>query len=132
MKSKSLIILRVVTFCILFMVVTNIWGSEDTSVVNRIANLEMQVSDLNSRVLQLEKKLEDCTTQHKSVIQTVPAGKDAWRKLKKKMSKEQVKKLLGEPDKIDRFSNFEVWNYKEHSTVEFNDDGYVKGWHEPE
>lgn len=132
MKSESLIILRVATFYILLMVVTNIWGSEDKSVVKRIANLEMQVLNLNSRVLQLEKKLEDCTTQHKSVIQTVPARKDAWRKLKKKMSKEQVKKLLGEPDKIDRFSSFEVWNYKEHSKVEFDDDGYVTGWHEPE
>jgi hypothetical protein len=129
---KSLIVRRVVSFCILFIVVTNIWGSEDESVVKRIANLEMQVADLNSRVLQLEKKLEDCTTQHESVIQNVPAGKDTWRKLKKKMSKEQVIKLLGEPAKIDNFGSFEVWNYDNYSKVQFDDNGYVTGWHEPE
>jgi hypothetical protein len=132
MKSKSLTAFGLITFCMLFTVATNTCGEGNDSVVKRIGNLEMQVSDLNSRVLELEKKLENCTTKNQPVIQTVPAGKDAWRKLNKKMSKEQVKTLLGEPDKIDNFGNFEVWNYNDYSKVQFNDNGYVTGWHEPD
>lgn len=132
MKSKTLAVFRTITFCMLFMVLTNTWGEDNKSVVKRIENLEMQVSDLNSRVLQLEKKLENSTTKNQTVIQTIPAGKEEWRKLAKKMNKEQVKTLLGEPYKIDNFGSFEVWNYNDYSKVQFNDNGYVTGWHEPD
>lgn len=131
MKSNSLTAFGLITFCMLFMVATNTCGEDKESYIKRIGNLEIQVSDLNSRVLKLEKKLENCTTKNQSVLQTIPAGKDAWRKLNKKMSKEQVKTLLGEPDKIDNFGHFEIWNYNDYSKVQFNENGYVTGWHEP-
>lgn len=132
MRKISISVFRVLTYFVLFIVVTNVLGSEDKPVEKRIANLEMQVSDLNSRILQLEKQLSDCANVNTPSIQNVPADKAAWRKLKKDMSKDQVKQLLGEPVTIHRFDSFEVWNYNKYSNVQFDDDGNVTGWREPE
>lgn len=106
-------------------------GAQDKTLAERVSNLEMQVSDLNSRVLQLEKQLSTKSTGGREINQNIPAGKTAWRTLQKGMTKDQVRKILGEPIDIDMYSSFEVWHYKESSHVQFDASGYVDGWNEP-
>jgi len=69
-------------------------------------------------------------TAHTSEQRTSPT-KDAtqWRKLQRQMSKDDVRKLLGEPDRISvsRFS--ESWYYVGGS-VAFNSKGHVDMWSE--
>jgi outer membrane protein assembly factor BamE (lipoprotein component of BamABCDE complex) len=61
-----------------------------------------------------------------------PAAKDKsqWRKLQRHMSRDDVKKLLGEPDRVSvsRFS--ESWYYLSGS-VTFDGKGHVDFWSEP-
>lgn len=53
----------------------------------------------------------------------------SWRQLKKSMSEEQVRALLGEPSKVDG-GTFAFWHYKSGGTVTFYNDR-VDAWTEP-
>lgn len=63
---------------------------------------------------------------------SMPAGKDLsqWRKLKRRMSKDDVKKLLGEPERVSVSRFFESWYYGAGS-VTFDGKGKVDFWSEP-
>jgi hypothetical protein len=56
-----------------------------------------------------------------------------WRNLKKGMTKDEVRTLLGEPGKVDVYLSFEVWHYDYPSrgSVHFSKDGKVESWSEP-
>lgn len=96
----------------------------------RVANLEMQVSDLQARVMSLEKQISTRATSVQSK-QNIPAGKTSWRSLQKGMSKDDVRRIMGEPKKIEVYSGFEYWYYGVFAKVEFDDSGLVTGWTEP-
>ena len=53
----------------------------------------------------------------------------SWRQLKKNMSEEQVRALLGEPAKVDG-GTFAFWHYRSGGTVTFYNDR-VDSWTEP-
>ncbi len=53
----------------------------------------------------------------------------SWRQLKKNMSEEQVRALLGEPAKIDG-GTFAFWHYKNGGAVTFYNDR-LDSWTEP-
>lgn len=53
-----------------------------------------------------------------------------WRKLRRKMSKDDVKKLLGEPDRVSVSRFFESW-YLGGGSVTFDGKGHVDFWSEP-
>lgn len=57
-------------------------------------------------------------------------SKSSWRLIKKGMTKNQIKKLLGEPDRIDNFVTLETWSYGYSGNVTFDDEGVI-GWNEP-
>ena len=62
--------------------------------------------------------------------------KENWRALKKGMRKEEVRCVLGEPDRINTYWGFsEEWQYGPLGTgaeVRFPDgEGTVNGWNEP-
>jgi outer membrane protein assembly factor BamE (lipoprotein component of BamABCDE complex) len=61
-----------------------------------------------------------------------PSAKDKsqWRKLQRHMSRDDVKKLLGEPDRISVSRFFESWYYSSGS-VTFDGKGHVDFWSEP-
>lgn len=128
MKFNPFIALGVAAFCIVAFTGTQILGSQGKPIEDRVANLEIQVSDLTSRVIQLEKQLASSSAPATSVV---PVGKAAWRKLQKSMTKSQVRALLGEPENITAFGTFEVWRYKSRSEVQFDSNGSVEGWREP-
>ena len=52
-----------------------------------------------------------------------------WRRLKRNMSYEQVRNLLGEPEQVSGGA-FTRWSYPDLGSVTFYDDK-VHGWHEP-
>jgi hypothetical protein len=53
-----------------------------------------------------------------------------WRKLHRRMSKDDVKRLLGEPDRISVSRFYEAWEYGGGS-VTFNGRGRLDSWSEP-
>jgi len=71
------------------------------------------------------------TSQNKSTATQQKQSVDlsSWRQLKKNMSEEQVRALLGEPSKVDG-GTFAVWNYKNGGAVTFYNDK-VYSWEEP-
>jgi len=63
---------------------------------------------------------------------SAPAAKERsqWRQLKRRMSKDDVKKLLGEPERVSVSRFFESWYYGGGS-VTFDGKGKVDFWSEP-
>jgi hypothetical protein len=61
---------------------------------------------------------------------SAPKDRSQWRSLQRRMSKEEVRKLLGEPTRISVSRFFEVWNYSGGS-VTFDGKGRVDSWSEP-
>ena len=131
MKLSSLPAIMIMLFCVVVLTGTQIHGLQDKPVEDRVTKLEIQLSDLNSRILQLEQKLSANITNQSPANSSVPVGKEAWRKLKRRMNKSQVRTILGEPIEIEVSPYNEHWKYRDFSQVEFNEDGYVEGWREP-
>jgi outer membrane protein assembly factor BamE (lipoprotein component of BamABCDE complex) len=66
-----------------------------------------------------------------AAVNTNPGGKDRtqWRQLKRKMSKDEVKKLLGGPMRVSVSKYYESWDYAG-GTVTFDAKGHVDFWYE--
>ena len=71
------------------------------------------------------------TSQSKSSANQIKQSTDlsSWRQLKKNMSEEQVRALLGEPAKVDG-GTFAFWHYRNGGTVTFYNDR-LDSWTEP-
>lgn len=71
------------------------------------------------------------TSQSKPSINQPKQATDlsSWRQLKKNMSEEQVRALLGEPAKVDG-GTFAFWHYRNGGTVTFYNDR-LDSWTEP-
>jgi outer membrane protein assembly factor BamE (lipoprotein component of BamABCDE complex) len=99
-------------------------------------SLDERVRELERRVEQLEKQQAPSTTS--SVAPKPTTGqtdgwkkKENWRTLKQGMSDNDVRALLGEPDKVNTFSTFKVWLYPDYGQVQFDNRSVVEGWAEP-
>jgi hypothetical protein len=70
-------------------------------------------------------------TKQSSAEAAAPAGKDRsqWRKLQRRMNKDEVKKLLGEPMRVSVSRYYESWDYLGGS-VTFDSKGRVDFWSE--
>jgi outer membrane protein assembly factor BamE (lipoprotein component of BamABCDE complex) len=66
-----------------------------------------------------------------STEDTTPAQKDRtpWRSLHRKMSKDDVRKLLGEPVRVSVSRFYEAWDYPG-GTVIFDGKGRLEAWSE--
>jgi hypothetical protein len=98
---------------------------------DRIAQLEKEVLELKLRLTNLE------TPQKKSGInQRMAASNDGWkslanwRSLKKGMSYDDVRGVLGEPATIRASGVLTFWGYANRGTVTYFDDR-LDGWSEP-
>ena len=97
---------------------------------DRMSQLEKEIQELKLRVLKLETLLNE-----PSKAQTVDTSSEGWksvanwRKLSTDMSSTDVRKILGEPDRIDGGS-VEIWHYQNYGTVTYIS-GKVKSWSEP-
>lgn len=134
-KSKVLfIVVLVASFLGVFAVITERANTQEKPLQDRVANLEMQISDLQVRIMRIEKQSSQSVSQPNHAVQNVPQDKVAWRSLEKGMNKSQVRRILGEPKSITEYGSFADWKYgDEFSTayVRFNNSGLVDGWSEP-
>jgi hypothetical protein len=67
----------------------------------------------------------------RSTQSSAPTGKDRsqWRTLERHMTKDEVRKLLGEPDKVSVSRFYEAWEYSG-GDVMFDGKGRVDSWSE--
>jgi outer membrane protein assembly factor BamE (lipoprotein component of BamABCDE complex) len=62
--------------------------------------------------------------------QAPTVDRSQWRKLQRGMSKDDVKKLLGEPGKVSVAKYYEFWYYAG-GNVTFDSKGRLDAWNEP-
>ena len=107
----------------------------------RITAVEVKLDSILAKIGELSAKIDaltttDGTTEGESTEgETIPKSdpqrlspRDAWRKLQKGMSYDQVRKLLGEPDRISG-GGLTVWYYNGGSVLFLSD--RVDSWTEP-
>jgi len=78
---------------------------------SEVNELKLIIISLNSHVLNLEKRVKKLENPVKLQDSNASSSKVVWRKLKKGMSHNQVRNLLGEPKNIDNSSAFVKWYY---------------------
>lgn len=98
---------------------------------DRITQLEREVQALKNRLTNLE------SPQNKpSINQKVTVSNDGWkslanwRSLKKGMSYEDVRAILGEPATVRASGVLTFWGYANRGTVTYYEDR-LDGWNEP-
>ena len=94
------------------------------SLLRRVDSLQRRTADLERRVSELEALIR----VEPSGSRAVPASLANWRRLRRGMKMDEVRKLLGEPESVNAGS-FTRWYYPGGS-VTFDDDK-VYGWDEP-
>ena len=97
----------------------------------RIRLLEAQIVQLNGRVSALEGMLNQAKANQQPIV-TGEGWKSLanWRKLKRGMSEDDVRALLGEPERIDGGSLTD-WLYPRRGRVTFWRGAGVDNWTEP-
>jgi outer membrane protein assembly factor BamE (lipoprotein component of BamABCDE complex) len=102
--------------------------------VRRIDSLERKVANLEQRVRELEALVKVEPSRERPVAKTANWHDIAnWRRLRRGMTPDQVRDLIGEPEKVDVMSSFTIWQWgrgSEYATVSFADDK-VTSWSEP-
>jgi len=86
-------------------------------------------ADIDKRLDDLERRVKALESVHQPTQQTPSAARSAWRQLAEGMSREQVRTLLGEPDRIEGGA-IERWQWKSGGFVTFLQ-GRVDHWSEP-
>jgi hypothetical protein len=131
-KRRSVVVPRLAIAVILSLVATSSSYAHDS---DRIEKLEREVQETKQRLSILESKLES-KLQNKNDEKEPVFADDGWksvanwRKLTYGMSELSVKKILGDPHKIDGAKNA-VWYYDNGGVVRIVD-GNVDRWSEPE
>jgi hypothetical protein len=104
-------------------------ASATDSLLARIDLLERRTSDLEQRVRELEALIRREPSRDRQA-QEAPNWRDIsnWRRLRQGMTPDQVRALLGEPERVDAGAiTFWHWNG---ASVHFMR-GRVEGWSEP-
>lgn len=97
---------------------------------NRITVLEREIHELKIRLLKLENPQANVVPSQRATLATDGwTNKAAWRSLKSGMSYEEVRTVLGEPDRING-GTLAFWYYPNRGTVAFQGDK-LTSWQEP-
>jgi hypothetical protein len=97
----------------------------------RIRLLEAQILQLNGRVSALEGMLNQAKANQKPIVTGEGwRSKANWRKLKRGMSEDNVRALLGEAERIEG-GNIARWIYPNYGDVVFYGNQGVFQWNEP-
>jgi hypothetical protein len=98
---------------------------------DRIAQLEKEVQELKVRLIKIEMPQNATSNQHRSIASTDGWKFLAnWRSLKQGMSYDDVRVVLGEPEKVRASGPLTYWYYSNRSEVNFYQDR-LDGWTEP-
>jgi hypothetical protein len=97
---------------------------QNATLEERVEALEKTVAGLEKRVAALEKP--------EKPEKKKPKGKSAWEQLRKGMSADEVRDLLGEPDDVSPSPwGSTTWKYGHFGRVTFDDQMRVTGWARP-
>lgn len=99
-------------------------------------SLEDRFRELERRVEQLEKQLAQPPSPAVAPkpVSGQPDGwrqRENWRALKRGMTERDVRSMLGEPQKVESFRLFSVWEYPGGGRAQFDRDERLEGWSEP-
>lgn len=105
----------------------------------QVAALTQAVLDLKKEVARLEEKVQRCQPQAESRTDypTMPSretrasssNNSSWRALQTGMSSDQVRSILGEPERISG-GNYAMWHYPNGGYVTLIS-GRLSSWNEP-
>ncbi|MBN1903828.1 MAG: outer membrane protein assembly factor BamE [Deltaproteobacteria bacterium] len=128
--------IRSITLFIVFLLslTFSLNASSDEADDKEIKNMQQQITELENRIKDLEQIIKiyhDPKDQEKEIAYGW-LNKKNWRNLKKGMTQEEVKKILGEPVKSVDGSRL-IWYYPNfyQSYVSFDEKGSLIGWNEP-
>lgn len=101
----------------------------------RVAELERLVSQLQQRLAKLEKRDGENTGARSQAAATGDwKNRSNWRQLRRGMTEEDVRRLLGEAGKVDVNEYFFTWyyGYPGGGSVQFDTESRrVESWSEP-
>tara|TARA_Y100000768_G_C23954735_1_gene672151 strand:+ start:574 stop:906 length:333 start_codon:yes stop_codon:yes gene_type:complete len=93
---------------------------------DKITANNSNIIELEKRILSLERQVAELK---KESINKILNNK--WRHLKKGLNKDSIKKDIGNPDRIGKYSNGdEIWGFK-NFTLKFNKNGFLESWTKP-
>lgn len=128
-RMKTAHISKVLTMIFFGSLATTSFSGSATERIERLEAtvyaLEKRISALEGSSVQAQRKLS------KPEVYGDWKNKSNWRLLSKGMLKEQVRIILGEPEKIDASGAFENWRWRYPfgpSVTFYNEQVY--GWHE--
>ena len=100
------------------------------SLLRRIALLERTTTELERRVRELEALIRSEPSRALPVPAS-PKWRDLqnWRRLRLQMTMDQVRALLGEPERVDVIV-FTFWKW-DNAEVHFDTEDRLAGWSEP-
>ena len=108
------------------------YGQNATSeaLIRKVDSLQTRTDELESRVAALESLLKAAPAR-RPAADAAPNPRDIanWRRLREDMSMEEVRSLLGEPEKIDG-GTVAYWYYPRSGQVTFVS-GRLTQWKEP-
>jgi hypothetical protein len=121
---------------LLFSFGTNLQLNEQKKTLEeRVIVLERRVDSLDSTLAILTKNQTESRSSQLAEQGALWKNLSNWRtRLRKSMTKDEVRKLMGEPDKINVYSLIgEVWHYgyPGGGIINFSKDGLVESWSEP-
>jgi hypothetical protein len=107
-------------------------GTSVDSLARRVELLELTTSELAARVRQLEALVGSEPSRDRAL--PAPAkwrDLQNWRRLRRGMKMDEVRALLGEPERVDNTGYFTTWRWQFPASVEFDSGGKLRGWSEP-
>jgi uncharacterized protein YxeA len=116
--------------------VINMTGSGEQTIFHKMGTIPSKETYINLTIGNQKVTSNNKVDQKKlnSSHNTTSSKSSSWRELKRGMTRQQVKKLLGEPLRVEVFSwGKERWEYGPYSyekNVEFDKSGLVVGWSE--
>ena len=121
---------RMVKNClVVFLLLTLSFGSM-ASDSDRITQLEKEVQELKARLTNLESPVNKVVIQKTTVMSDGWKNLANWRSLKKGSNYDEVRAILGEPEKVSASGSLTYWYYSKRGDVTFYKDK-LDGWNEP-
>lgn len=97
---------------------------------DRITQLEKEVRELKTRLSTLESPLNKAIVQKSTVTNDGWKNLANWRSLKKGSSYDEIRAIVGEPEKVRASGPLTIWSYSNRGEVTFYEDR-LNGWNEP-
>jgi hypothetical protein len=125
--------------CLSPLLTTPISGAQDKSLEQRISIVESRTTELEHKVGELQKSINQLTQGTAKSSTTISKGNwkniENWRSgLQKGMTKIQVRELMGEPNKTETYTMLgEDWLYglQGSGEIHFSPKGVLESWKEP-